>query len=52
MADNRIQMPQSGGGLLRYNDEYQSKFMLTPKAVVVMIVVFILIMIVLHSGLF
>ena len=49
MADNKIQMPQSGGGLMRYSEEAPSKFMMKPQAVVVMIIVVILGMIALHS---
>ena len=43
MADNKIQMPVSGGGLVRYSDEYESKIMLSPTAVIVIITAFILI---------
>lgn len=39
MADNRIQMPSSGGGLVRYFDDYKSKIEFSPTVVVVMIVV-------------
>ncbi len=38
MADN-IFMPSGSGGLMRYNDEYKSKLMLTPNHVVILIVV-------------
>ena len=37
MADN-IFMPSSGGGLMRYNDEYKSKFMLKSSHVVLFII--------------
>ena len=40
MADN-IFMPSSGGGLMRYNEEYKSKFMLKPTHVVIFIVAII-----------
>ena len=43
MADNKIQMPMSGGGLTRYSDEYVSRIMLSPVTVVVMITAFIVI---------
>ena len=36
MADN-IFMPSSGGGLMRYNDEYKSILMLKPTHVVIFI---------------
>ncbi|HLD15105.1 MAG TPA: preprotein translocase subunit Sec61beta [Candidatus Nanoarchaeia archaeon] len=48
MADNKIQMPVSGGGLVRYSDEYASRIMLSPTAVIVMISVFIVVEIFLH----
>jgi preprotein translocase subunit Sec61beta len=48
MAD-KIQMPQSGGGLIRYFDEYKSKIEFSPTVVVVMIVVVIVAMAILHS---
>ena len=37
MADN-IFMPSSGGGLMRYNEEYKSKLMLKPSHVVLLII--------------
>ena len=33
-----ISMPSSGGGLMRYNEEYKSKFMLKPSHVVMFII--------------
>ena len=48
MAD-RIQLPQSGGGIVRYFEDYHSKFELSPKAVIGMIIAVILIEILLHS---
>ena len=39
----KIQMPQSGGGLVRYFDDYKSKIEISPVTVVVMIIVVILI---------
>ncbi len=39
MAKNKIKMPSSEGGLVRYYDEeYKSKLMLSPKAVIVLCV--------------
>ncbi|MCH7568364.1 MAG: preprotein translocase subunit Sec61beta [Nanoarchaeota archaeon] len=43
--DNRIQMPGVFGGLMRYDSEYKSKFMFSPIAVIVfviLVVVFVL----------
>lgn len=41
MADNKIQMPGVFGGLMRYDSEYKSRFMLSPKAVVTFLVLLI-----------
>jgi len=40
MADN-IFMPSSSGGLMRYNEEYKSLFMLKPSHVVLFIILII-----------
>lgn len=40
-SDNRIHMPGSFGGLMRYDEEYSSRFMLSPAHVVAFIVVLI-----------
>ncbi len=40
MADN-IFMPSSGGGLMRYNEEYKSKLMLKPSHIVLFIILII-----------
>tara|TARA_Y100000310_G_scaffold336920_3_gene422701 strand:- start:1059 stop:1223 length:165 start_codon:yes stop_codon:yes gene_type:complete len=37
MADN-IFMPSSGGGLMRYNEEYKSALMLKPTHVIIFII--------------
>jgi preprotein translocase subunit Sec61beta len=39
--DSKIHMPGSFGGLVRYDDEYESKFMLTPIHVLVFVVLII-----------
>jgi len=47
MANQGINMPSTGGGLIRYNEEYKSKFMLKPSQVVlfiILIIVFVLIL--------
>ncbi|MFT4261143.1 MAG: hypothetical protein ACMXX9_01795 [Candidatus Woesearchaeota archaeon] len=36
--DNKINMPQSGGGLTRYFDGHSSNIMITPHAAVITIV--------------
>lgn len=45
---NKISLPQSGGGLVRYFDEYKSKLEISPTIVVVIIVVVIAIVALLH----
>ena len=36
--DNRINMPGAFGGLMRYDAEYQSKFMIKPSMVIAFII--------------
>jgi preprotein translocase subunit Sec61beta len=50
MADNRISMPSTGGGLMRYNEEYKSKLMLKPTHVVLLIILIIAFVIILKIG--
>ena len=45
----RIQMPQSGGGIVRYSEDYHSRLEMGPVAVIVMIVVVILVEAGLHT---
>ncbi len=47
MADNKIQMPGVFGGLMRYDEEYKSRFMLSPATVIGFIIAIILIVVVL-----
>lgn len=42
MADNKISMPGVFGGLMRYDEEYQSRFMISPTQVIGFIVLIIL----------
>ncbi len=42
MADNKISMPGAFGGLVRYNEEYDSRFVISPAQVVGFIVLVIL----------
>jgi preprotein translocase subunit Sec61beta len=47
MAENKISMPGAFGGLMRYDEEYQSRFMISPAAViafVIGIIVFVLVL--------
>tara|TARA_Y100000310_G_C20530036_1_gene737956 strand:+ start:721 stop:876 length:156 start_codon:yes stop_codon:yes gene_type:complete len=48
MAQDKIQMPQSGGGLVRYFDDYHTKIEIKPTTVIWMIVAVILIETFLH----
>lgn len=42
MADNKISMPGAFGGLMRYDSEYKSKFIITPTQVVGFIIITII----------
>jgi preprotein translocase subunit Sec61beta len=42
MVDSKIQMPGVFGGLMRYDEEYRSRFMISPAQVVGFIVLIIL----------
>ena len=42
MAKNNINMPGGFGGLVRYSEEYESRFMLKPEHVVIMIALVII----------
>ena len=46
--DNRIQVPASQGGIMRYFDSYRSKIELKPGHVIVLAVVVVLIEMFLH----
>jgi preprotein translocase subunit Sec61beta len=50
MAQNKVSMPSSGGGLIRYFDEYKSKIQISPIAVIVIIVAVIVIELVIQKG--
>lgn len=38
MANQSINMPSSFGGLMRYNEDFQSKFMIKPTHVILFVV--------------
>jgi preprotein translocase subunit Sec61beta len=42
MADNDVNIPSGFGGLVKFKEEYQSKFNLKPAHVVVFIILIIL----------
>ena len=50
--DNRVHLPSSGGGIVRYSEEPQSLFLLSPTVVFVLIAVVILVEIFLYKGFF
>ncbi|MFH1317201.1 MAG: preprotein translocase subunit Sec61beta [Candidatus Woesearchaeota archaeon] len=48
MARDKISMPSSMGGLVRYFDEYKSKIEFKPGHIIVLIIIVIIIELVLH----
>ena len=50
MAEDRISMPQSGGGLMRYFDDYKSKIQINKTWIFIAIVLVIIIELVLQKG--
>lgn len=46
--NDKVNMPQGMGGLVRYFDEYKSKIELKPGHVIILIVAIIIIEIILH----
>jgi len=47
MAENKISMPGAFGGLMRYDEEYKSRFMLTPVQIIGFVIAIILLVIIL-----
>lgn len=45
----RIQLPSSGGGLVRYFDDYKSKIEIKPIVVIIAIIIVILFELYLHN---
>jgi preprotein translocase subunit Sec61beta len=41
MADNKISMPAGFGGLMRYDEEYDTKFKIKPAHVIAFVIVII-----------
>ena len=48
MADNKINIPGGMGGLMRYDEEYTSRFMISPMHVIGFIVGIIILVIALN----
>lgn len=49
MADNKIQMPRSSGGLVRYFDDYKSKIEFSPYWIIGAIVLVVIVEFILHK---
>jgi preprotein translocase subunit Sec61beta len=49
MADNKISIPSSQGGLMRFSDEFKSKIGMKPEHVILLVVAVILLEILLHN---
>ena len=49
MADNKINLPGSGGGLVRYFDDYKSKIEIKPTTVIIAIAIVIAVEIFLYK---
>lgn len=48
MADDRIRIPSSGGGIVRYFEDYKSKIEISPIVVIIMIIAVIVLELILH----
>jgi preprotein translocase subunit Sec61beta len=49
MARRKYRMPSSGGGIMRYGEEYSSKLMLKPGHVIIIIGIIVLVVILLNT---
>jgi preprotein translocase subunit Sec61beta len=49
MTQEKIQMPSSAGGLMRYSDEYKSSIEFKPGTIILFIVLVLIIEFVLHA---
>ena len=49
MADNKVNMPSSGGGLVRYFDDFKSKINISPVVLIVFICIVIIVEILLYK---
>ncbi|MDP1695534.1 MAG: preprotein translocase subunit Sec61beta [archaeon] len=47
MGDNKIQMPGAFGGIMRYDEEYESRFKISPVQAIGFVVIVILFVLVL-----
>ena len=46
-GDNKIHLPGGFGGIMRYDEEYESKFKITPKQVIGFLIAIILLVLIL-----
>ena len=49
MADDKVRLPSSMGGLTRFFDEYKSKIEFSPGTVIIAIILVIVLILVLHQ---
>ena len=49
MADEKLQMPSSGGGLVKYFDDYKSKIRIKPQIIIGMIILVIVVELILYA---
>ena len=49
MANDKVSMPSSQGGLTRYFDEYKSKITIKPGHVIVIAIIVMIIVLILHA---
>lgn len=50
MAQDKIQMPSSGGGLVRYFEDYKSKIEIRPGIIIAIIILVIVVEVLLYKG--
>ena len=48
MAGEKINLPAGFGGLMRYSDEYESKFKISPKGVIIFLILILVFVIALR----
>jgi preprotein translocase subunit Sec61beta len=49
MANDKVSMPSSQGGLVRYFDEYQSNIEFKPGYIILFVILIIILEIILHT---
>ena len=49
MSDNKIHLPQSGGGIVRYFEDFKSKIEFSPWIMVIVIVIVIILEIIIQQ---